>query len=50
MTCAATAALYDELCNKLRKISHLEGLAFKVWGGGAMVFEFSLLVCNVFIL
>ena len=25
MTCAATAARYDELCTKLKKISHLEG-------------------------
>jgi len=25
MTCAATAASYEELCTKLRKISHLEG-------------------------
>ena len=25
MSCAATKASYDELCTKLRKISHLEG-------------------------
>ena len=25
MTCAATAAQYDALCTKLKKISHLEG-------------------------